>query len=326
MSLRHIEILARPGYSADIKRISEQYEVLNYFCSSEGSDGRCLHLLLIGPVNRQKVLDDLHGALEESESARIIISNVEATIPPVPDRRAETEKRSSTTTREELYNTIAHGAEMSGTFLMLTFLSSVVAAIGLVKGNVAVLIGAMVIAPLLGPNLAFSLGAALGERQLMFQAAKTNIIGLSLSVSLGVFAGLYLPNGLNNPELLARTQVGVEDVALALASGAAAVLSLTNGISSTLVGVMVAVALLPPAMAVGLMLGQAQLHPALGAAILLTVNVVCVNLSAQVVFLFKGMKPRTWLQQQGARQSAMVNAMFWILMLLLLLAVITMRW
>ena len=325
MSLRRIEILARPGYSADIKKIAEQCKVIDYFCSSEGSDERCLHVLFMGPVDRQKALDDLHGVLEQSESARIIITNVEATIPP-ETKKVETELKSTTTTREELYHNIAQGAEMSGNFLMLTFLSSVVAAIGLVKGNVAVLIGAMVIAPLLGPNLAFSLGAALGERQLMFQAAKTNTIGVGLSLILGVIAGLFLPAGLHGPELLIRTLVGVDDVALALASGVAAVLSLTSGLSSTLVGVMVAVALLPPAMTMGLMLGQGQWHPALGALILLTVNVVCVNLSAQVVFLFKGMKPRTWLQQQGARQSTMVNAIFWVLMLLLLLAVIVMKW
>lgn len=323
MSLRRIEIWARPGYSADIKKIADEYGIIDYYCSTEGCDERCAHVLLTGISNRQKILDDLHGILDQSESARILIIDVEATLP-TEIKKAEPEKKSLSTmaTREELYSTIAHGADMSGNFLLLTFLSSVVAAVGLVNGNVAVLIGAMVIAPLLGPNLAFALGAALGEKKLMLQASLTNIIGVNFSLVLGVLAGLFLPSGLDNPELLARTVVGIDDILLALASGAAAALSLTSGLSSTLVGVMVAVALLPPAMTVGLMLGQGEWHPAIGAAILLTVNVVCVNLSAQLIFLAKGIKPRTWLQQQDARQSAMVNALFWMVMLLLLFAVI----
>lgn len=323
MSLRRIEVFARPGYSADIERIAEQYEIIDHFFYPEGNDERCSHILLVGEANRQNVLDDLHGILEESESARIIITNVEATIPP-ENKKPEIERNNVTATREELYNGIVRGAEMSDDFFLLTFLSSVVTAIGLVKGNVAVLIGGMVIAPLLGPNLALAMGAALGERKLMFQAAKTNMFGVNLSLVLGVLFGLFLPDGLNSPELLARTQVGTDDVILALASGVAAALSLTGGLSSTLVGVMVAVALLPPAMTIGLMLGQGQWHGAIGATILLTVNVVCVNLSTQFVFLLKGMKPRTWLQQQGARQSATVNALFWASLLLLLLVMIIM--
>lgn len=329
MSLRRIEVLARPGYSADVKRIAEQYEAVDYFCSVDGTDGRCLHVLLMGAVGQQELLDALHSVLEESESARLTIVTVEATIPPVsrkvdsePGKKGSTGKGNAMALREELYNGIIRDAEMSGNFLLLTVLSSVVAGIGLVKGNVAVLVGAMVIAPLLAPNLAFALGAALGDRHLMFESAKTNLVGVGLSLSLGVCAGYFLPFGSNSPELMARTQVGLDDVVLALASGAAAVLSLTSGLSSTLVGVMVAVALLPPAMALGLLLGQGLWAPAAGSAILLSVNVVCINLSAQVVFLFKGIKPRTWLQQQGARQSAVVNALFWMIMLLLVVLAI----
>jgi len=113
--------------------------------------------------------------------------------------------------------------------------------------------------------------------------------------------------------------VGFDSVALALASGAAAVLSMTTGLPSVLVGVMVAVALLPPAATLGIMLGSGQLHLALGAGLLLAVNLVCVNLAAKLVFLVKGIRPRTWWQKEKARQSMTTYLVIWVFSLLFLL-------
>lgn len=112
---------------------------------------------------------------------------------------------------------------------------------------------------------------------------------------------------------------------LALASGEAAVLSLTTGLSATLVGVMVAVALLPPTATLGLMLASGQPQLAFGAALLLAVNIVCVLLSAMTVFLLKGVKPRTWLERSKARQSLAISISLWATLLLILVAVILTR-
>jgi len=87
----------------------------------------------------------------------------------------------------------------------------------------------------------------------------------------------------------------------------------------------VAVALLPPAAAAGLMLGAQQWPLALGAALLLAVNVVCVNLAGQLVFLARGIKPRTWLERVSARQSVRVSVMVWVVSLALLSAVMYLR-
>ncbi len=104
-------------------------------------------------------------------------------------------------------------------------------------------------------------------------------------------------------------------MALALASGAAAVLSLSTGLPSVLVGVMVAVALLPPTATMGLMLGAGKFKLAVGAGLLLAVNVVSVNLSAKVTFLARGIKPRTGLEKQKARQSMTAYIIFWLVTL-----------
>jgi uncharacterized hydrophobic protein (TIGR00341 family) len=204
-------------------------------------------------------------------------------------------------------------------------LSTIVAAIGLAENNVAVIIGAMVIAPLLGPNIAFAFATSLGDKTLSAQALVTDLAGLGVALALSLVIGVVWPIDLTNPEILARTDVNLDGVALALASGAAAVLSLTTGLSSALVGVMVAVALLPPTAVLGMMLGHGRWELAGGAALLLAVNVVCVLLSAKVVFLLRGVKPRTWLDSERARQSRTLYLGLWALLLVVLVAVVVLR-
>ena len=241
----------------------------------------------------------------------------------VEEAEEETVITSATeTTREELYNSIGNNARLNQTYLLLIFLSTIVVAIGLLKDNVAVVIGAMVIAPLLGPNLAMALGTALGDTDLMWKAFKTGLAGMSLALVLSILIGIFWPLNIESRELLARTYVGLDSAVLAMASGAAAVISLTSGIPSILVGVMVAVALLPPAATMGLMLGAGQTDLAYGAAFLLAVNIVAINLSAKLGFLIQGIKPRTWLEKKKAKQSMQSYIIIWILTLAALLFVI----
>lgn len=224
--------------------------------------------------------------------------------------------------REELYDNISRNARVDTTFLLLVVFSTIVAAIGLIEDNIAVVIGAMVIAPLLGPNLALALATALGDTELMKKAAKSNLAGFSICLTLSILLGLVWPYELNSNELLSRTNPGFDSILLAIVSGAAAVLSLTAGMSSVLVGVMVAVALLPPATTFGVMLGSGQYDLAGGAALLLAVNIVCVNLSAKIVFLMKGVGPRTWYKQQKAKKAMRWQLAFWVVNLIVLAALI----
>jgi uncharacterized hydrophobic protein (TIGR00341 family) len=208
---------------------------------------------------------------------------------------------------------------------VLVALSTVVAGIGLIEDSVAVIIGGMVIAPLLGPNLALSLGTALGDIALVKKAALALLAGILLAVALSVPIGVLMPSDAINQELTARTKAGIDSVALALASGAAATLSLTSGLSSVLVGVMVAVALLPPAAAAGIMLGQGNFSLAAGAGLLVAVNVVCVNLASKVVFLAKRIGPRGGLEKKKAKRQMAIYVLGWILTLTALILMIVAR-
>jgi len=177
----------------------------------------------------------------------------------------------------------------------------------------------MVIAPLLGPILALALGTALGDTDLMARAAKTGLLGFLIGFATAFLITLVMPVNLGSQELLDRTVIGPAIVILALASGAAAALSLTTGTSSALVGVMVAVALLPPSAAAALFLGAGEYQQSQRAALLLGLNVVSVLLAAQLVFAWKGIRPRIFSDQARASKAMRVNIALWSIVLSCLL-------
>lgn len=322
MALRVVEVIAPSELGAAIRKVFAEHKPIDVWSIAENEEGgrRIVLRALVDPDYQQSTLDALQDALTGAEGWHILLHPLDAAIPkPEPDEEArktrESHRRAST--REVLYNQIEKGAKTDADYLLFVALSTVVAGAALVTNNVAVLIGAMVIAPFLGPNLAFSFGTALGDKELMAKASQTLAIGFALAVGLSVLGGAILPIDLEAKELLDRTRIGLDGVAVALASGACAALALTGGVSASLVGVMVAVALLPPAVAMGIMLGAGEMVRALGAAELFLVNVASVNLSALAVFRFRGIEPRRWLEKFEARQSR--RAAFLVLGALLIL-------
>lgn len=306
----------------------------------EAEPSICLHVLA-DDTSRQELLDGIQSTLGPSEGWRITIVPVDTTVP-YPDEEEEDEEDEEETeedeaerkkketgpggrTREEIYNGVWSQAQTNRNYIVFVILSTVVAAFGMIEDNVPVVVGAMVIAPLLGPNLAFAVGVALGDGKLMGRAARAIVVGIALALVLSLGIGLFMPVDLGSHELLARAEVGFDGMAVGLASGAAAALSLVTGISSALVGVMVAVALLPPTAAIGLFLGAGHGELALGAAILLAVNIVCVNIAAQVVMLTRGITPRTWFEKRRARRASVINAAISAALLLILAVLLWLR-
>ena len=128
--------------------------------------------------------------------------------------------------REELVNDIQDATKLGTVYLVMAALSSVVAAIGLLNNNVAVVIGATVIAPFC-PNMALSLAAALGDLALARRALAAGLAGFATVLLLAVVVGVLFAVDPNIPEIASRTQVGLGDIALALASGGAGALAFT---------------------------------------------------------------------------------------------------
>lgn len=322
--MKYVEVVAEEESTSTITAVAEKADAQDFRLGPTGEDGLRVMRLLVSDDRLQWTLDALQSVLGAQPSARILVMDVEASLPR-PEEEPKKQEESTTTAREALYEEVEKNVRLDPNFLVLVILSTVVAAIGLIENSVAVVIGAMVIAPLLSPNLALSLGTALGDLALVRKSIKTLFAGIVLSILLSAVIGYLWPFDALSSELVARTEPGWDSVALALASGAAAALSMTTGLSSVLVGVMVAVALLPPAAALGLMLGSNHPTLAIGAGLLLAVNIVSVNLASKIVFLAKGINPRTWLEKEKAKRAMTVYVLTWLVALAVLMLVIYAR-
>ncbi|QJB70500.1 TIGR00341 family protein [Parasphingorhabdus halotolerans] len=239
-------------------------------------------------------IDALSPQLLENSETRIATST---DLPP-PTRLESffTRERIST---NELYEDIEPSLSLKPNYLLTVILSALIAALGMRSGQTAVVIGAMVIAPMLGPTMALALAATVGNGKLGKRAATTLTVGLLIGFIFTMLLGAMITVDPTVPELLNRTIVQPADIALALACGAAGVLAFSQGASLALVGVMIAVALVPPLSASGLFFGSGQVELGFKAMFLLMTNLVCVNVAGIAMFLIQGLPPKDWRMTGG---------------------------
>ena len=275
------------------------------------------------------MLDELERQFSGVEDFKAVLLAVEAVVPrpkedPIDQAIGEASliKSSTRIHREELYSVINARSKVSWIYFTLVLLSAIVATVGLARENVAVIIGAMVIAPLLGPNVALALGTTLYDKKLIIEALKANLVGVASAFIFAVIVSVTLEIDLTAQEIVNRTQVGLGDIALALASGVAGGLAFTTRTPASLVGVMVAVALLPPLLVLGLFIGAQDWSSALGAFLLLATNVICINLAGVLAFLVQGVGPRTWWEKDRAKISTRLAIGLWGALLIALILVI----
>jgi uncharacterized hydrophobic protein (TIGR00341 family) len=327
MSLRLLEVTVP---SAECERIPGLLETINveHLETLNPAQGTGLVRILLDAQDSEAASDILVRHFGARDGFRLILLPVEATLPAVqPPRTDETpiaaqpaEKPPERISREELYDDIAQASKVSVVYATMVVLSTVVAAVGLIRNDVAIIVGAMVIAPLLGPNIGLALASTLGDTELAKRSLRAIGVGGAIAAAMSFLLGVAFPVDLDNASIAARTSADVGDIALALAAGAAGALAFTSGVPSVVVGVMVAVALLPPLVTAGLMAGAGYGKAASGALMLLVTNVTCVNLAAVGTFLLQKVRPRTWWEADRARQATRRAVTTWIIMLLVLLA------
>ena len=178
-------------------------------------------------------------------------------------------------------------------FFVLMLLSAAIAAFGLANDSAAVVIGAMLVAPLMTPILGVAAAITQGWGRRALDSLLIVAAGALAAIAVGLAVGLLMPSlrtGLPRPgELLARTGPNFVDLFIALAAGAAAgFVAVRTEASGALPGVGIAVALVPPLAADGITLGLGELGLALGALLLFTTNLVAIVLAAGLVLAAAG--------------------------------------
>lgn len=184
-----------------------------------------------------------------------------------------------------VHRMLSAGATPTIEYYILTTLSAVIATAGLIQGSTAVIIGAMIVAPLMTPILAFSLGVIWGDLGLIKNSTISILRGTALSVLISAGIAFFTPIAGYSAEIMARTRPDLFDVIIAIASGTVGAYGYANKkVSSTLVGIAIAVALMPPLCTIGIGIGTLNLDMTLGATTLFLINLVSISLSSAVIF------------------------------------------
>ncbi len=329
MDQRLIEIILPEGRGDDIQELLHE-QSLDGFWRDAVEENKARIRILVSQSEVERVLDILEPYLEKLPGATALLLLVEATIPRNRAADSDNDKNNLQTvekattkparlSRQELFNDIASHIGITGNYIIMVVLSACIAAIGLAKNDTAVLIGAMVLAPLLMPNVGLALASTMGDTDLAGKSLKSALCGVVLSLLIGVAIGYLAPVDSANPALAAKTELAWTDLVLALASGAAGVLAFTSGGQLSLVGVMVAVALMPPLVASGLFLGSGLPLKALQALELAFANVICVNIAGIVTFSLQGIRPATWWENSRAGKARKRALLLWGPLLIILI-------
>ena len=194
--------------------------------------------------------------------------------------------------RREVDRRIRRSALASVDYYTLIVLASVIAILGLIQNSGAVVIGAMLVAPLMSPILALAFSLVLGDGRLLAHAGESTIKGVLVAIVVAAAMALILPAQPITAEILARTQPNLLDLMVALASGAAAAYALARKqLAAALPGVAIAAALVPPLVVVGFGLGYGMFDVAGGALLLFITNLAAIIFSGALVFLLLGFRP-----------------------------------
>lgn len=197
--------------------------------------------------------------------------------------------RLATEQRQKIYQSIVDGSEPKISFYILVVLSTIIAAYGLVANSTAVVIGAMIVAPLMTPIIGIALSLVSNDSQLFRHAVIAEVVGVICSVGLGFLVGKFTYGVELSPEILARTQPLPYDILVAIAAGLAGAYSLVNPrINAALAGVAIAVSLVPPLAASGICLALDRYDLGLGAFLLFFANFLAIQLASVFIFILSG--------------------------------------
>ena len=221
-------------------------------------------------------------------------------------------------TRQELRSKVRDMARDRASFVWMILLSAVIATAGLLVDSPAVVVGSMVIAPMVGPVLTASAGAVTGDRRMLVDSIRMQALGLAVALVSSLVFGYLLKTLAFVPQLQitalaqisSRVAPSLLTVAVGLAAGSASAFGVTTKGPTSLIGVMIAAALIPAAATVGIGVVWGFPVVAAGSLILLLISLVGINVAAFATFWYLGYRPngfdRKIFATDGRRQAAVL--------------------
>jgi uncharacterized hydrophobic protein (TIGR00341 family) len=328
--MRLLRVAVPPGKTDAIRGMLDDRD-LEYTVTDEIT-GRELVAVVSVPLPTEaveSVLDALRETGVDTEAHAVVIDVKTVLSPQFEDVQEDYDETESgeRIAHEEIRTQAEEFIPPSDTYFLLTVVSAVVATAGMLLDSPAVVVGSMVIAPLIGPAMATSVGTVLYDQDLFRSGVRHQVLGfLAAALAATLFAlvirHLFLvpPNiditsieqvsGRLTPDLLT--------LAVALGSGFAGARSLSSDVSTALVGVMIAAALIPPVGAIGIGFAWWRLDIVFRAGLLVLVNVLAINLSALSMLWYSGYRPTSWYRASEAETATRKRLVFMLAGLLVL--------
>jgi uncharacterized hydrophobic protein (TIGR00341 family) len=317
MYVRLVQVIVPAGKRETVVGLLEEQEI-DYVITEETSGREYTHVVYF-PLPTNAVEPVLATLREEGlgEDAYTVVLEAQTVVSEkfeeLQKHYAEEEETDERIAREELTATADELIPSRRTYVVMSLISAVIATAGLLLDSPAVVVGSMVIAPLIGPAMAAAVGTVVDDEELFVSGAKYQALGFAVTIaSAAAFAALV-----KELHLVQFAPVDIPDVgqirerlapdflslAVALGAGAAGAFSLSSGVSASLVGVMIAVALVPPAATVGIGIAWGLPMVVVGSGVLALVNALSINLSALAVLWYFGYRPEHWFRLGEARTA-----------------------
>jgi len=317
VELQLVEAYIPEKYFEKVTASLYKFPLVSYWISKESEDRKLIRLL-VETKNTEEVLNYLETVSNVVDGFEVLLFPVRSYLTRLTEedkeKIEEVEKEDTTkiqrASRHELLGSIERSSRITLNYTLLVILSAIVVTIGFIKDSEAVIIGAMVIAPMLGPIISIAFSSILGDFLLIRRSSITLIFAISIGIGIALLSSFLLPVPLENTEFASRTHVNLSDIVLALTSGTAGALSIISRLPDALVGVMVAVALLPPTVVLGMSIGEGLWQEAYGAGLLLVGNISSVILAAIIVFSLSGIRPVKWKDVDRAKTSQKLSILF----------------
>ena len=191
--------------------------------------------------------------------------------------------------RAAIRESVIAGAALNSSYLAMNVAAAFIAGFGLMENSPAVIIGAMLIAMLFGPIIGIAMAIAIADLRLLGRAVVAEVIGAACVLAVGCLIGLSTRHLTIGSEILNRTAPNLLDLLIALIGGLAGGFTfLSTSLSSVIVGVAIATALVPPLTTCGILLARGLPEAAMGAFLLFLANFSAIAFGAMVVFLAAG--------------------------------------
>lgn len=329
MNIRLIEIIFPKTLviQEEITGTLKENGIEEYYISKLDTKALTVKFLVRG--NRANdILDVFDKRFWSKEGFKILLYPLEATIPRIEEEEDREEKEETPESskkslmnihREALYEKVVSWSVFSLNKGILYALSTIVAAIGFIFNNTAVIIASMVIAPFLMPNIWLSLWTILSDKSLIQASLKNLFRGVLIAWILSVGIGFFYWSG---ALFESYWYMWFYMVILSFITGIVAILYLLDNNDSGLVGVMVAISLLPPITLSGMLLGSGLFMLSLQALTVFLTNVVCLNLAGILTFLVAEIHPNSRREEKRAKKDTKKAIRIWGIALLILLILI----